>query len=218
VLFVLPSLFILIGLSWIYVAFGEVPLVAGLFYGIKPAVAAIVLQAVWRIGSKTLKSPRPVPCGPWRSAALWPLPRSKCRFPWVVLPRRVTGWLGALGTRASSRRAGGHGPAKARRPALIDDDTPTPEHARFSRSRLAARWWLVGALLWLLPMGAAGGQRLARHADADGLVLHQGRVADLWRRLCRAALCVPGRGGAVWWLTGPQMIDGLALGETTPAR
>jgi chromate transporter len=56
-LFVLPSLFILIALSWVYVAFGDVPLVAGLFYGIKPAVAAIVLQAVHRIGSRSLRKP-----------------------------------------------------------------------------------------------------------------------------------------------------------------
>ncbi|HLO63256.1 MAG TPA: chromate transporter, partial [Azonexus sp.] len=55
-LFVLPSLFILIGLSWIYIAYGEMPLVAGLFYGIKPAVAVIVLQAAHRIGSRTLKN------------------------------------------------------------------------------------------------------------------------------------------------------------------
>ena len=60
-LFVLPSLFILIALSWIYVAFGNVPWVAGLLYGIKPAVAAIVLQAVHRIGSKTLKQPAQAP-------------------------------------------------------------------------------------------------------------------------------------------------------------
>ena len=54
VLFVLPSLFILIALSWLYVAFGDVPLVAGLFYGIKPAVTAIVLQAAHRIGGRAL--------------------------------------------------------------------------------------------------------------------------------------------------------------------
>ena len=60
-LFVLPSLFILVGLSWVYVAFGNVPWVAGLLYGIKPAVAALVLQAVHRIGSKTLKQPRQAP-------------------------------------------------------------------------------------------------------------------------------------------------------------
>src|SRR6476646_1703576 len=60
-LFVLPSLFILIGLSWVYVAFGSVSWVAGLLYGIKPAVAAIVLHAVHRIGSKTLKKPTTAP-------------------------------------------------------------------------------------------------------------------------------------------------------------
>src|SRR5260370_14499171 len=55
-LFVLPSLFILIALTWIYLAFGNVPLVAGLFYGIKPAVTAIVLFAAYRIGSRALKN------------------------------------------------------------------------------------------------------------------------------------------------------------------
>src|SRR3981189_783999 len=55
-LFVLPSLFILIALTWVYLAFGNVPLVAGLFYGIKPAVTAIVLFAAYRIGSRALKN------------------------------------------------------------------------------------------------------------------------------------------------------------------
>jgi len=55
-LFVLPSLLILIGLSWIYVAYGNVPLVAGILYGIKPAVTAIVLFAAYRIGSRALKN------------------------------------------------------------------------------------------------------------------------------------------------------------------
>ncbi|NDE05138.1 MAG: chromate transporter, partial [Flavobacteriia bacterium] len=55
-LFVLPSLFILIALSWLYIAYGEVPLIAGLFYGIKPAVTAIVVQAAHRIGSRALKN------------------------------------------------------------------------------------------------------------------------------------------------------------------
>src|SRR5262249_3674339 len=60
-LFVLPSLFILIALSWVYVAFGHVPWIAGIFHGIKPAVSAIVLHAMWRIGSRTLKDPRKTP-------------------------------------------------------------------------------------------------------------------------------------------------------------
>src|SRR5689334_15512795 len=55
-LFVLPSLFILIALSWVYMAFGHVPVIAGILYGIKPAVTALVLHAAWRIGSRTLKN------------------------------------------------------------------------------------------------------------------------------------------------------------------
>src|SRR5436189_1893203 len=56
-LFVLPSLFILIALSWLYMAYGSVPAVAGLLYGIKPAIVAVVLAAAWRIGSRALKHP-----------------------------------------------------------------------------------------------------------------------------------------------------------------
>ncbi len=56
ILFVLPSLFILIGLSWVYIKFGDVPVIAGIFYGIKPAVTAIVFHATYRIGSRSLKN------------------------------------------------------------------------------------------------------------------------------------------------------------------
>jgi chromate transporter len=56
VLFVLPSLFILVALSWVYIAYGEIPVVAGLLYGVKPAVTAIVVQAAHRIGSRALKN------------------------------------------------------------------------------------------------------------------------------------------------------------------
>jgi chromate transporter len=54
-LFVLPSFFILVGLAWVYMAYGTIPAVAGLLYGIKPAVVAIVLFAAYRIGLKALK-------------------------------------------------------------------------------------------------------------------------------------------------------------------
>src|SRR6187551_1246885 len=90
-LFVLPSLFILIALSWIYVAFGEVTWIAGLFYGIKPAVSAIVLQAVWRIGSRALKN-----------AALWAIAATafvaifalKLPFPVIVIVAGIIGYVG----------------------------------------------------------------------------------------------------------------------------
>jgi chromate transporter len=217
-LFVLPSLVLLIGLSWIYAAYGQVSWIAGLFYGIKPAVAALVLQAVWRIGGRTLKSPS-------RSPLLWAIALGsfvavavlQVPFPWVVL---VAGALGVAGGRWRPGQfggAGGHAAAdKHYGPALIDDDTPTPPHARFSRSRLAAVLG-IGALLWLLPMALL----VAWHGWS-------GTLAQMGWFFTKAALLTFGGAYAVLpyvyqggveqfqWLTGPQMIDGLALGETTP--
>ncbi|HZY17188.1 MAG TPA: chromate efflux transporter [Ramlibacter sp.] len=217
-LFVLPSLGILVGLSWIYVAFGHLGWVAGLFYGIKPAVAAIVLQAVWRIGGRTLARPA-------QSPLLWAIALGsfvaiavvKIPFPIVVLAAAAIGATGGRWWPAQFARAGGHATAgHDAGPALIDDHTPTPAHARYSASRLAAVL-AAGALLWLLPMGA--------------LVLWQGWQATLAQMgwfFTKAALLTFGGAYAVLpyvyqgaveqfhWLTGPQMIDGLALGETTP--
>ena len=114
VLFVLPSLFILIALSYIYVVFGNVPWVAALLYGIKPAVAALVLQAVHRIGSKTLKKPTTAPIL-WAVAILsflaiffFNLP-----FPLIVLSAAVIGGLGAKLAPAQFTQGAGHA-AKAR--------------------------------------------------------------------------------------------------------
>jgi chromate transporter len=223
-LFVLPSLFILIALSWVYVVFGEVSWVAGMFYGIKPAVAAIVLQAVWRIGSRTLKSPRKVPLL-WTisllsfiAIALLHVP-----FPWVV---GAAALAGAIGGRYVPQQfasgGGGHGAAAG--PALahadggylIDDNTPTPVHAQFRKMRLAGIV-AVGALLWVLPMAV-----LVAARGWDGTLAQMG-----WF-FTKAALLTFGGAYAVLpyvyqgaveqfqWLTGAQMIDGLALGETTP--
>ena len=220
-LFVLPSLFILIALSWVYVAFGEVGWVAGLFYGIKPAVAAIVLQAVWRIGSRTLKSPRKVPLL-WAIAVLSfvAIAILKIPFPWVVLGAALAGALGGKYLPAQFAAGAGHGAATPQHQVdggfLIDDSTPTPEHARFSKSRLVVLL-LIGALLWLLPMGV-----LVWMQSWDGALTQMS-----WF-FTKAALLTFGGAYAVLpyvyqgaveqfhWLTGPQMIDGLALGETTP--
>jgi chromate transporter len=218
VLFVLPSLVLLIVLSWVYVVFGQVAWVAGLFYGIKPAVAALVLQAVWRIGGRTLKSPSRSPMlwaiaiGSFVAVAVLHVP-----FPWVVL---VAAAVGAAGGRWWPGQIGGAGPHAAEDkhygPALIDDDTPTPPHARFSAWRLASVAG-AGALLWILPMAL--------------LVAWQGwnsTLAQMGWFFTKAALLTFGGAYAVLpyvyqggveqfqWLTGPQMIDGLALGETTP--
>jgi chromate transporter len=222
-LFVLPSLFILIALSWLYVAFGNVPLVAGLFYGIKPAVAAIVLQAVHRIGSRTLKKPSAAPVL-WAIAAMsfiaiyaFNLP-----FPLIVACAAGIGWLASKWVPAQFSSASGHavgksqGPAHAERGWVIDDDTPAPEHARFTSARLL-KVLAIGVALWLLPMAL-----LVAWQGWSGAVTQMG-----WF-FTKAALLTFGGAYAVLpyvyqgavehfaWLSGPQMIDGLALGETTP--
>ncbi|MES3002828.1 MAG: chromate efflux transporter [Pseudomonadota bacterium] len=219
-LFVLPSLFILIALSWVYAAHGEVQWVAALFYGIKPAVAAIVLQAVWRIGSRTLKHPRKVPLL-WAISILSFVAIAVLRvpFPWVVLAAALAGAWG--GKYVPAQFAGGAGHAAkdagvAGAAYIIDDSTPTPSHAVFRKSRLAAVI-VVGAALWLVPMGLL----VATHGV-------RGTLTQMGWFFTKAALLTFGGAYAVLpyvyqgavvhfqWLTGPQMIDGLALGETTP--
>ena len=217
-LFVLPSLFILVALSWVYVVFGNIAWVAGLFYGIKPAVAALVLHAVWRIGSRTLKDPRRVPAL-WAIAVLSfvALVWLNIPFPAVVLGAGLAGAIGGRVAPAQFITGGGHaGSVKGYGPALIDDHTPTPPHARFSKTRLA-QVVVVGALLWLLPMGAL--------IATQGW---QGTLAQMGWFFSKAAMLTFGGAYAVLpyvyqgavehyhWLTGLQMIDGLALGETTP--
>jgi chromate transporter len=220
-LFVLPSLFILIGMSWVVVAFGNVPWVAGLLYGVKPAVAALVLQAVHRIGSKTLKHRRQVPLlwvvalSSFIAVALLDVP-----FPWVVGAAALTGWLGSKWVPAQFAAGGGHGgkgqDGKPHQPCVIDNDTPTPEHALFKKSRLI-KLLLVGAVLWAVPMGWL----LATYG-------WQGTLTQMGWFFTKAALLTFGGAYAVLpyvyqgavehyqWLSGPQMIDGLALGESTP--
>jgi chromate transporter len=219
-LFVLPSLFILVGLSWIYVAFGHVPWIAGLFYGIKPAVSAIVLQAVWRIGSRTLKNPRKTPLL-WGIAVLSfvAIAIVNVPFPIVVI---TAGVLGAIaGKYWPSQVASGsghaadataHGPGRY----VIDDDTPTPAHALFRRSRLATVV-LAGLLLWAGSMVV-----LAAWQGWNSTLAQMGwfftKTALLTFGGAYAALPYVYQGGVehYQWLTPLQMIDGLALGETTP--
>jgi chromate transporter len=213
-LFVLPSLAVLIALSWIYMAFGKLPAVAGALYGVKPAVTAIVLHAAWRIGSRALKSP---PLWAIAAAAFIAIYFFAVPFPAIVL---AAGLLGAVGGRIAPQqfapRSGHASSGGAHRPAVIDDNTPTPPHARFRWSRLA----LVVAIalaLWLVTLGAlfaAWGSegtlpQMGWFFTKAALVTFGGAYAVL-------PYVVQGAVETFGWLTAPQMIDGLALGETTP--
>ncbi len=213
-LFVLPSLGVLIALSWIYMAYGRVAVVAGALYAVKPAVTAIVLHAGWRIATRALKSP---PLWVIAAAAFVAIYFLRIPFPAIIV---AAGLLGALGGKLAPRQfaspvshAAGAAPHGR---ALIDDDTPTPEHARFRWSRLLI---VVGVALglWAASLGA-----LVAVFGMNGVPTHMG-----WF-FTKAALVTFGGAYAVLpyivqgavetfgWLTAPQMIDGLALGETTP--
>ena len=212
-LFVLPSLAILIALSWVYVAYGDVPVVAGLFYGIKPAVTAIVLHAAWRLGGRVLGDGLRWAIALAAFVAIFAL---RVPFPAIVAAAALVGWLAARWAPGRFAAGGGAAARASYGPALIDDDTPPLPHTRFSRRRLAA---VVGAslALWALPLAA-----LAAWPGWHGTYAQMG-----WF-FTKAALLTFGGAYAVLpyvhqaavlqygWLTPVQMIDGLALGETTP--
>ena len=213
-LFVLPSLLLLIALSWIYVRFGEQPVIAGLFYGIKPAVTAIVLHAAWRIGSRAIANRWMAGIAATAFVAIFAL---DVPFPAIVVAAALVGHFGARRWPGVFALGGGHAAGKkGYGPALIDDDSPRAMHTLFTRSRLALVL-AVGGGLWVGAMAIL----LALHGW-DGTLTRMG-----WF-FTKAALLTFGGAYAVLpyvyqgavehyqWLTPTQMIDGLALGETTP--
>ena len=213
-LFVLPSLFILIALSWIYIAFGEVPLVAGLFYGIKPAVTAIVVQAAHRIGSRALKNNTLWAIAAASFVAIFAL---NAPFPAIVATAALIGYIGGRIAPGKFKTGGGHGKAdKSYGPALIDDDTPTPEHALFRWTRLL-QVVVIGGLLWAVPMGLLTVSYGWDHTLTQmGWFFTKAALLTFGGAYAVLPYVYQGAVGQYGWLTPAQMIDGLALGETTP--
>jgi len=214
VLFVLPSLFILIGLTWIYLVFGDVPVVAGILYGIKPAVTAIVVFAAYRIGSRALRNNVLRAMAVLAFIAIFVL---DVPFPWIVLGAAVVGFIGSRFAPEKFRIGGHHGESSnAYGPALIDDDTPIPAHARFSWSRFMV-FALVGLFIWAGVMAL-----LVATWGWEGTLTQMGwfftKAALVTFGGAYAVLPYVYQGGVehYLWLSGTQMIDGLALGETTP--
>jgi chromate transporter len=214
VLFVLPSLFILIGLTWIYLVFGDVTAVAGILYGIKPAVTAIVVFAAYRIGSRALNNNVLRAMAVLAFIAIFAF---DVYFPYIVLAAGIIAYIGSRYSPEHFKAGAGHGASKETYGvAIIDDDTPAPEHARFKWSRFVA-FLLIGLFI--------GGVVMAMLVNSYGW---QGTLTQMGWFFTKAALVTFGGAYAVLpyvyqggveqygWLTGTQMIDGLALGETTP--
>lgn len=213
-LFVLPSLAILIALSWIYSRHGDVAAIAGALWAVKPAIVAIVLHAAWRVGGRALGHPLL-----WAiaAAAFVALQIAGVPFPVIIVAAAL---LGVIGARVAPAAFAGRGSpaagAATRLHAVIDDDTPPPTHARWSPARLAATvaafvaiWAGALALVSALDRGDGTLPSMAWLFTKAALVTFGGAYAVL-PYLVQQAVDVHG------WLTAAQMIDGLALGETTP--
>jgi chromate transporter len=209
--FVIPSIFILWGLSFIYAAFGNIPWIAAIFYGLKPAVTAIVLTAVIRIGGKALKNPVM-----WTLAALafiaiyfFMVP-----FPAIILSAGVIGFVGGLLWKSNFENTLKQNSTSTA--PVISDEQESPAHARPNLSR--AFWVsIVWLTLWLTPTVIVGAVR-----GWDSTLFKEGLFFS------KAAVVTFGGAYAVLpyvtqqalfhygWLKPGQMMDGLGLAETTP--
>ena len=212
-LFVLPSFVILAGLSFLYMSYGKVPAVAAFFYGMKPAVVAIIAFAAWRIGARVLRNALLAAIAVLAFVALFFF---AVPFPWIVACAALVGVFGARITPRSFQVVAQASAQPGDSGALIDDHTAPPAHAKFSWGRLA--WVLsAGVALWLIAMSAL--------VTVEG---GHGTLSTMGAFFTKAALVTFGGAYAVLpyvnqaaveqygWLTAAQMIDGLALGETTP--
>jgi chromate transporter len=226
-LFLLPSVLLLLGLSCLYALWGQHPLLVAVFWALKPAVLAIVLQAAWRLGRRTLHHPLllAIAVGAFLGLVWLQLP-----YPLLVVASALIGWIGGRlrpdwfqrTTAAASGpvRSGSGAPTPQQpapeQPALHDDDTPTPAHAIVTRGRLALTLLLSGLAL-AVPLAALSWQggvygllaTMARFFTRVALISFGGAYAVL-PYVAQGAVETHG------WLNAQQMLDGLALGETTP--
>ncbi len=216
--FIIPSIFVLLALSYVYAAHGNVPAVVAVLAGFKPVVVAIVVEAMMKIGSRALKRRVHV----WIAAAAFlAIYFLHVPFPLIVLGAAVIGLTGArfvpqLFTPPPAAAA----PAGAARatglPVAIDDYAPLPEHTRPSTPR-ALRTLAVGVALWLVPFAVVVAWRgwASLHAQEyrfftlAAFVTFGGAYAVL-------AYVMQVATASYGWLTQAQAVDGLALAETTP--
>ncbi len=214
VLFIIPGVIAIIALSWVYVLYGRVGIVSALFFGLKAAVLAVVLQAVVRIGSRALKT---TPARALAAVAFVLIFFLGAPFPLIVLGAGLIGWWsGRQGLAAF--RGGGHGASKGATVAdadtLLGEDLPAHARPTWRETLHTALIWLA---LWLLPIAAlliALGpddvfSRIATFFSTMAMVTFGGAYAVL---AYVAQQSVENYG----WLNPREMLDGLGMAETTP--
>ncbi|MEB0138712.1 MULTISPECIES: chromate efflux transporter [unclassified Undibacterium] len=209
ILFILPSLGLLIALSYLYLQFGQHHLINGVLAGIRPAVAAIVCAAAWRIGRRSLTNVylRAIAILSFIAITVLSLP-----FPLILLVAAVLGTAFAASIAPPDATAKSASAATA----LIDDNSPTPAHARFQ----------LGGLLRIISLGVALG--VLAWAALEYCFGPNNPLSEMtWFFTKTALLCFGGAYAVLpyvfqnavehfHWLSASQMMDGLALGESTP--
>jgi chromate transporter len=215
VLFVLPGFVALMGLSIVYALYGQVGPVAALFFGLKAAVLVIVLQAVLRLGKRSLKNPVMIVLAAAAFVALFVF---KTPFPLVIVAAGVIGFIGGrLGNRAFLA-GGGHGAQAANELADADSalGVEIPAHAKPNLA-WAGRISATILVLWLAPVLVIG-QTLGWHSVLADIAVFFSKMAIVTFGGAYAVLAyvaqeaVTGYG----WLRPGEMLDGLGMAETTP--
>lgn len=214
-LFILPGAAVMLGLSILYVLYREVPLVDGLFFGIKAAVLAVVIEAGLRISRRALKNRAMVALA---IAAFLAIFLARVPFPAIILAAGLTGWVGHRLSPAVFSAQAGHGQAGPDITGVVDGLFARGEldHVRPSTGRALrtlAIWlplWLAPVLvLWLWTGEGSVWTQLGRFFSTMAVVTFGGAYAVL-AYVAQAAVETYG------WLRPGEMIDGLGLAETTP--
>lgn len=204
-LFVIPSIFILWALSYVYVAFGNIPWIAAIFYGLKPAVLAIVAAAVIRIGSKALKN-----------AVMWSLALAafiaiyffRVPFPLIIISAGILGLIGGKILPDYFHRENAH--------PDIDLAYKTEIHAKPSllqALKISATWIVI----WALPLALAGIFLGSQHTIfLEGVFFSKAAVVTFGGAYAVLPYVSQQAVENYHWLGPGQMLDGLGLAETTP--
>jgi len=211
ILFFMPAFVLVTVLAGVYLSYGDVPAMQGLFYGIRPAVVAVVLFAAWRIGSKVLKNEVLMTIAALSFVGIFFF---KIGFPWIVLAAGILGAIGGKLLPAKFKAGGGHGASgkAAHGPAIIDDNTPPPAHAKFSWGKSIAMTTVFVAI-WAAAMLTLSGTPVLQ---AMGEFFTKAAFLSIGGAYAVLPYIYQGAVEHFSWVTGPQIMDGLALGETTP--